>query len=224
MQTQLKLAALGLLVGVLATGCAPNPGAQSTTNGYNGSSVNTSANSNYNSQANPQTNYNYDYNANSNSANPPASSNTYDYSSGNSAANNTNPMPSMNDQYNAYNNNNSNSSSGSSGSSNYYDYSGSSNSSGSSYSGSNSYSAGSAYSGASSGSASGSFAIQVLASGNRNTANSMQQQMQGQGFNAVVDSVGGLYKVRIPYTSRGDAQSNLSRVRGSVPDAFLTTR
>ena len=137
------------------------------------------------------------------------------------AKNSANPMPSMNDQYNAYNNNNSNSSSGSS---NYYDYSGSSNSSGSSYSGSNSYSAGSAYSGASSGSASGSFAIQVLASGNRNTANSMQQQMQGQGFNAVVDSVGGLYKVRIPYTSRGDAQSNLSRVRGSEPDAFLTTR
>jgi hypothetical protein len=102
--------------------------------------------------------------------------------------------------------------------SNYYDYSApGSSASGSTYSGSG-------YPGGSTGSASGSHAVQVIASPNRNTADAMQRQMQSQGFTAVVDQVGGYYKVRIPFASAEEAKSALGRVRSSVPDAFYTIR
>lgn len=116
---------------------------------------------------------------------------------------------------------------GTGGSSSYYDYSapGSSTSSGSGYSsnyssGSSSYSSG----GYSSGSAGGAYAVQVVASSNRSTADAMVGQMSSMGFNAVVDQVGGLYKVRVPFSSESEAKSNLGRIRSSVPDAFFTVR
>ncbi len=73
-------------------------------------------------------------------------------------------------------------------------------------------------------SAGGAYAVQVVASPNRGTADAMRSQMQSAGFNAVVDQVGGYYKVRIPFSSESEAKANLSRVRSSVPDAFYTVR
>jgi len=66
----------------------------------------------------------------------------------------------------------------------------------------------------------------VLASGNSSTAQSMKRQMDALGFNAVVDNVGGLYKVRVPFASREEAASNLSRIRSSSGEtgAFVTAR
>lgn len=86
--------------------------------------------------------------------------------------------------------------------------------------------AGSSYGGGSSGSASGAHAVQVLATGNSSKAQSMKQQMQSLGLTAVVDNVGGLYKVRIPFATRGEASSNLSRIRSVSGEsgAFVTTR
>lgn len=54
----------------------------------------------------------------------------------------------------------------------------------------------------------------------------MRSQMQSLGLNAVVDNVGGLYKVRIPFASRDQASANLSRVRSLSGEsgAFITTR
>ena len=114
---------------------------------------------------------------------------------------------------------------GSSGS--YYDYSAPS-STGSSYSGGGSsygggYSSGGG-SGYSSGGTGGSYAVQVVATQNRSTAEAMRSQMQSQGFNAVVDSVGGMYKVRVPFSSESEAKASLSRIRSSVSDAFYTMR
>ncbi|OQX14263.1 MAG: hypothetical protein BWK73_09930 [Thiothrix lacustris] len=91
---------------------------------------------------------------------------------------------------------------------NYYDYA----------------AAGSSAAGSYSNSAGGSYAVQVVASPNRGTADAMRSQMQAAGFNAVVDQVGGYYKVRIPFSSESEAKANLSRVRSSVPDAFYTVR
>ncbi|UOG90591.1 MAG: SPOR domain-containing protein [Candidatus Thiothrix sulfatifontis] len=91
---------------------------------------------------------------------------------------------------------------------NYYDYTASGSSSAGSYSNS----------------AGGSYAVQVVASPNRGTADAMRSQMQSAGFNAVVDQVGGYYKVRIPFSSESEAKANLSRIRSSVPDAFYTVR
>lgn len=105
---------------------------------------------------------------------------------------------------------------------NYYDYS-----TGSSYgSGSTGGSGGSSYysGGSSSGSASGSHAVQVLASPNRGTAEAMLSQMQSAGFVAVIDHVGGYFKVRVPYGTASEAKSNLGRIRSIAPDAFYTTR
>ena len=124
---------------------------------------------------------------------------------------------------------------------NYYDYSSGSSSTGAAapsyssgydnyYAGSTGSSSGSSYTydsgstGGSNGSASGSYAVQVLASPNRGTAESMLSQMRSAGFTAVIDNVGGYYKVRIPYGSASEAKASLGRVRGTVPDAFYTTR
>lgn len=83
---------------------------------------------------------------------------------------------------------------------------------------------GSSSGGGYSNSAGGSYAVQVVASSSRGTADAMRSQMQSAGFNAVVDQVGGYYKVRIPFKSESEAKANLSRVRSSVPDAFYTVR
>lgn len=124
---------------------------------------------------------------------------------------------------------------------NYYDYSSGSSSTGAAapsyssgydnyYAGSTGSSSGSSYTydsgstGGSNGSASGSYAVQVLASPNRGTAESMLSQMRSAGFTAVIDNVGGYYKVRIPYGSASEAKASLGRVRSTVPDAFYTTR
>ncbi len=102
----------------------------------------------------------------------------------------------------------------------YYDYGAGTASTGSAYgSGTTTASTGSY-----SNSAGGSYAVQVVASPNRGTADAMRSQMQSAGFNAVVDQVGGYYKVRIPFSSESEAKANLSRVRSSVPDAFYTVR
>lgn len=95
------------------------------------------------------------------------------------------------------------------------------------YSGSDGYS--DAYAGgtgSSVGSSGGSHAVQVLATGSSSKAQSMRSQMQSLGLNAVVDNVGGLYKVRIPFASRDQASANLSRVRSLSGEsgAFITTR
>ncbi|WP_020558876.1 SPOR domain-containing protein [Thiofilum flexile] len=78
----------------------------------------------------------------------------------------------------------------------------------------------------SSGSASGSHAVQVLATGNSSKAQSMRSQMQAVGLSAVVDNVGGLYKVRVPFASRDQASANLARIRSLSGEsgAFITTR
>ena len=127
----------------------------------------------------------------------PAANNYYDYSSGSSSTGAAAPSSSGYDNYYA------NSTGGSSGGS--YDYN-------------------SGSTGGSNGSASGSYAVQVLASPNRGTAESMLNQMRSAGFTAVIDNVGGYYKVRIPYGSASEAKASLGRVRGTVPDAFYTTR
>lgn len=116
----------------------------------------------------------------------------------------------------------------------YYDYGAGSASTGSGTAGYGTGSTGSYYDytapgssssgGGYSNSAGGSFAVQVVASPNRGTADAMRSQMQSAGFNAVVDQVGGYYKVRIPFSSESEAKSNLSRIRSSVPDAFCTVR
>lgn len=71
----------------------------------------------------------------------------------------------------------------------------------------------------------GAYAVQVVASPNRSTADAMVSQMQSMGFNAVVDQVGGYYKVRVPFNSESEAKANLGRIRSSgAADAFYTVR
>ena len=87
------------------------------------------------------------------------------------------------------------------------------------------YNAPSAGGGTASNSVGGTYAVQVLASQSSGTAESMRGQMQSMGFNAVVDQVGGYYKVRVPFSSESEAKSNLGRIRSSgAPDAFYTVR
>jgi hypothetical protein len=115
----------------------------------------------------------------------------------------------------------------------YYDYGAGTASTGSAYGGTTTASTGNYYdytapgsssAGSYSNSAGGSYAVQVVASPNSSTAEAMRSQMQSAGFNAVVDHVGGYYKVRIPFSSESEAKSNLSRIRSTVPDAFYTVR
>ncbi len=74
--------------------------------------------------------------------------------------------------------------------------------------------------------AGGSAAIQVFATGSVAKAERIRQDMQQLGLPAVVDSVGGLYKVRIPYSDAGTARANLAHVRQASGEAgaFVTTR
>ena len=206
MQNKITMGAVGVILAAFLAGCAPstNPQAQSgsttgaygTTAGYGGGSANYGSTG----RTTPVNNGGgYDYSGASGSG-------AYGYGSGAGT-----------------------STGGGSGS--YYDYSapgssGSSYGGGSSY-GSGGYSSGGGYSGGSSysgGSAGGSYAVQVVATQNRSTADAMRGQMQSMGFNAVVDNVGGMYKVRIPFSSENEAKASLSRIRSSVPDAFYTVR
>lgn len=72
----------------------------------------------------------------------------------------------------------------------------------------------------------GGAAVQVFATGSAAKAERIRQDMQSQGLPAVVDQVGGLYKVRIPYGDEGAARANLIRVRqvSGESGAFVTTR
>lgn len=130
----------------------------------------------------------------------------YDYSGGN------------NDSYDSYSSN-TGGNSGSSGG-DYY-------ANGSS-SGGNDYYAGGGNSGGGSsiGSSSGRAAVQVFASGSSSKAQQVRSSMASRGLNAVVDSVDGLYKVRIPFGSESEARSNLMRVRSASGEsgAFVTFR
>jgi hypothetical protein len=141
------------------------------------------------------------------------SASSYDYAAAPAPAANTNTAGNYYDYgsgapYDSYYSGSSSSTGTSSAGSNYYDYSASGSSSG----------------GGSNGSATGSYAVQVIASPNRGTAEAMLSQMQSSGFTAVIDQVGGYYKVRIPYSSASEAKASLGRVRATVPDAFYTTR
>lgn len=131
----------------------------------------------------------------------------FDYSSGNS-----------NDTYDSYS---ANPSSNNNGGGDYY----ANNSSGNGgNSGGNDYYTGS--SGGSIGSSSGRAAVQVFASGSSSKAQQVRSSMASRGLNAVVDSVDGLYKVRIPFGSESEARSNLMRVRSASGEsgAFVTFR
>lgn len=112
---------------------------------------------------------------------------------------------------------------GISGMSTYYDYSGQNGVANIDYSNSapssSSYYDYYDYSAADSGNGT-SYAIQVLASSNRSNADAMVSQMQSMGLNAVIDQVGGYYKVLLPFSSENEAKANLNRIRSSVPDAF----
>lgn len=195
MNNQMKMSAVALTLATLMAGCAPVPNA--------------------NTQAGATTGGNY----------APYNSNTYGTATGGTDYGyGTTTAPPAN--------------TGTTSNMSYYDYGAGSASTGSSYgSGTAGYGTGStgsyynytAPSGTSSGggysnSAGGSFAVQVVASPNRGTAEAMRSQMQSAGFNAVIDQVGGYYKVRVPFSSESEAKANLSRIRSSVPDAFYTVR
>lgn len=204
MQNKFKLGAATLALAAMVSGCAPVPtdNAQAgVTTGYN-----TNTYGSYGATAGSTgaaTDYGYgSYNTASNTGTQPANNNSYfNYGTGGAAGGTTTG---------GY---------GSTGGGYTYDYTAPS-SGGSSYAGGySSYSGGSATN-----STSGRYAVQVVASSNRSTADAMVSQMRFMGFNAVVDNVGGLYKVRVPFSSESEAKSGLGRIRSSVPDAFYTVR
>ena len=80
--------------------------------------------------------------------------------------------------------------------------------------------------GGSIGSSSGRAAVQIFASGSSSKAQQVRSSMASRGLNAVVDSVDGLYKVRVPFGSESEARSNLMRVRSASGEsgAFVTFR
>jgi hypothetical protein len=198
MQSKAKLGAASLTLAVFMSGCAPMPGATpqaSATGDYGNTSTA------YNAGGSTG----YDYGTGTTTPAASTGSSYYDYGNGSTTGGST--SGSGYDSY--YGGSSTTGTSGTSGS--YYDYSGS---------GSSSYGSG----GGSNGSATGSYAVQVVASPNRNTAEAMRSQMQSAGFTAVIDQVGGYYKVRIPYSSASEAKASLGRIRSTVPDAFYTTR
>ncbi|MFN3786419.1 MAG: SPOR domain-containing protein [Thiothrix sp.] len=196
MQNKFKLGAATLALAAVVSGCAPVP----VDNAQAGATANTDgAYGTTTGSTGATIDYGYgSYNTASNTAAQPANNNSYfSYGSGNTTAG-------------GYGN----------ASSGYtYDYTAPS-------SGSNSYGGGYASysSGSATNSVSGRYAVQVVASSNRSTADAMVSQMSAMGFNAVVDNVGGMYKVRVPFSSESEAKSNLGRIRSSVPDAFYTVR
>lgn len=72
----------------------------------------------------------------------------------------------------------------------------------------------------------GGAAIQVFASVSQAKAERIRQEIASQGLNAVVDEIGGLYKVRVPYSSESEARAGLMRVRQASGEAgaFVTRR
>ena len=80
--------------------------------------------------------------------------------------------------------------------------------------------------GGSVGSSSGRAAVQIFASGSSSKAQQVRSSMASRGLNAVVDSVDGLYKVRVPFGTESEARSNLMRVRSASGEsgAFVTFR
>nr|CAA6799896.1 MAG: Unknown protein [uncultured Thiotrichaceae bacterium] len=147
---------------------------------------------------------------------PPANANN-NYT--NYAAVNTNTTPNTAAVTNYYPDN---SSYDNSSSSNSYDNSSNSNSYDTYANGNNN--AATNYSNA--GAASGGSAVQVFATGSQAKAERISQDMRSQGLPAIVDRVGGLYKVRVPYSDEGTARANLIRVRQASGEAgaFVTTR
>ncbi len=82
------------------------------------------------------------------------------------------------------------------------------------------------YAPASTNSAGGSAAVQVFATVSRDKAERIRQDIASQGLPAIVDQVDGLYKVRVPYSTEGQARANLIKVRSvsGTPGAFVTSR
>ncbi|MBU0654608.1 MAG: SPOR domain-containing protein [Gammaproteobacteria bacterium] len=197
MKYKTKLGAASLTLAAFISGCAPMAGTtapQTTSSIPAAGSYTAPTGSAYNTGATT-----YDYNTGSTASNAGAS--YYDYGTGGATTTATTTPSSGYDNYYATGSNTGTTSS------TYYDYS-----------------AGSTGAASSNGSVSGSYAVQVVASPNRSTAESMLGQMQSMGFTATIDQVGGLYKVRVPYASESEAKANLSRIRSSVPDAFFTVR
>lgn len=133
----------------------------------------------------------------------------YDYSGGN------------NDSYDSYSSN----TGGTSSSGGDY-YAGGTSGGGASSGGNDYYSGGGGSGGASVGSSSGRAAVQIFASGSSSKAQQVRSSMASRGLNAVVDSVDGLYKVRVPFGTESEARSNLMRVRSASGEsgAFVTFR
>lgn len=195
MKYKTKLGAASLTLAAFISGCAPMAG---TTAPQTTSSVPAGGSYTATTGTGAPT---YDYNTGGTASN--AGTSYYDYGTGGTTTTPATTTPSS-----GYDNYYATGSNTGSTSSTYYDYS-----------------AGGSSGGASSnGSISGSHAVQVVASPNRSTAESMLGQMQSMGFTATIDQVGGLYKVRVPYASASEAKSALSRIRSSVPDAFYTVR
>ncbi|MFI0400956.1 MAG: SPOR domain-containing protein [Thiolinea sp.] len=140
----------------------------------------------------------------------------YDYSGGNN-----------NDSYDSYGSNTGSGNTGNTGAGNDYYAGGSAGGAGVDNSGGgNDYYAGGGNGGGSIGSSSGRAAVQIFASGSSSKAQQVRSSMASRGLNAVVDSVDGLYKVRVPFGTESEARSNLIRVRSASGEsgAFVTFR
>lgn len=195
MNSTMKMGTTGAILAMLISGCAPVPTASTVAGGTTTATTGTTT-----GPGTPVT----------------TSGNTYDYGYGSTTGTGG-------------------STTAGSGGSSYYDYgntSGTSSSYDSYYTNTSGSNTGSGYNGydyqpaptTTNNSVSGSYAVQVVASPNRNTADAMLSQIRGMGYNAVIDNVGGLFKVRVPFRTSGEARSALSAIRSSVPDAFYTTR
>lgn len=134
----------------------------------------------------------------------------YDYSGGN------------NDSYNSYGTNTNGANTG--GNTGDYYAGGSAGGNTGGNSGGDYYAGGSA--GGNIGSSSGRAAVQIFASGSSSKAEQVRNSMASRGLTAVVDSVDGLYKVRVPFGNESEARSNLMRVRSASGEsgAFVTFR
>lgn len=194
MQNKFKLGAATLALAAMVSGCAPVP----TDTAQAGATTNT-------------------YGSYGTTTSSTGAATDYGYGSYNTASNTTTQPPNNTSYYN-YAGGSASGGYGNTGGSYNYDYTAPS-AGGSSYGGYSSYSSGSATN-----PVSGRHAVQVVASSNRSTADAMVSQMSAMGFNAVVDNVGGLYKVRVPFSSESEAKAGLGRIRSSVPDAFYTVR
>lgn len=139
----------------------------------------------------------------------------YDYSGGN------------NDSYNSYGTNTAGNGGGANPAGSGGDYYAGGNT-GNTGGGSAGYGGGDYYAGGGSnlGNSSGRAAVQVFASGSSSKAEQVRSSMASRGLTAVVDSVDGLYKVRVPFGNESEARANLMRVRSASGEsgAFVTFR